>query len=489
MTTATQFAPIWNSSGTNYTAIRANVTDVASSGGSMLMDLRLNNNSLFSVGKTGAVTQGPTQLNTLVSTNRGLIVQGAAAQSANLQEWRDVSGAVLASVDRDGDITAATGAFHTVQITSTLPRQSGLLFLDNGTLNTSSNFIHDRSNPASPKLVFRASGNATPDISLNILTSASGSSSGVQTLSFEGSAGQLFSISDVLNSGTIFGVNDISGLPLLEVDATGLVSLARFGTNIVAHTPISLGGTTSSFPSIRRNGSDVRFRLADNSADSNVLARGIYFNGGNAGIKQTANNFLIFDIGGNDRGYWGGDFGVPVGNEGYTWVNGNWYGTKHGFFGPSSHVVELRGGTNSQTFRIYNAFTDSSNYERLRLEWSSNSVKIGTEAAGTGSVRTLEFWAGTMAFFFGTGNVSFLRSLQSDTNNAVDVGATNRRFRTLMLGTSIDNLGFEQFTEMTPPTTPAANSCRIYAKDNGSGKTQLVVLMPDGVETVLVTQT
>lgn len=48
---------------------------------------------------------------------------------------------------------------------------------------------------------------------------------------------------------------------------------------------------------------------------------------------------------------------------------------------------------------------------------------------------------------------------------------------------------FQQLAEMTPPATPAANNCRIYAKDNGSGKTQLVVLMPDGVETVLATET
>ena len=48
---------------------------------------------------------------------------------------------------------------------------------------------------------------------------------------------------------------------------------------------------------------------------------------------------------------------------------------------------------------------------------------------------------------------------------------------------------FQQLAEMTPPSTPAANNCRIYAKDNGSGKTQLVVLMPDGVETVLATET
>ena len=340
-----------------------------------------------------SITSGPIEASTVSSTNKGLVVRGSAAQSANLVEVQDVSQNVLASIDKDGDVVANSGSFHTVQLTSDTPRQSGVLFLDNNKLlTTSTNFIHDNSNLASPKLIFKASGNATPDISLNVLTSASGSSSGVQTLSFEGSAGQLFSVSDVLNSGTIFGVNDISGLPLLEVDATGLISLARFGTNIVTHTPISLGGTTSSFPSIRRNGSDVRFRLADNSADSNVLAKGIYFNGGNAGIKQTANNFLVFDIGGNDRGYWGGDFGVPVGSEGYTWVNGGWYGTKHGFFGPSSHIVELRGSTNPQTFRIYNAFTDASNYDRAFARWNSNVFEIGTERAGTYSTtRSLSF--------------------------------------------------------------------------------------------------
>ena len=273
MTTANQFAPVWNSSGVNYTAIRADITDIASSGGSTLLDLRVNNNSRFSINKTGSVAQGPAQISTLTSTNKGLIVQGAAAQSANLQEWQNSAGGVLASVDRDGDITASTGTFTFVQLTSSIPRQSGLLFLDTGgLLNTSPNLVYDRSNLASPKLVFKASGTVTPDISLNILTTASGSTSGVQTLSFEGSAGQLFSISDVLNSGTIFSVNDISGLPLLEIDATGLVSLARFGTGIVAHTPISLGGTTASFPSIRRSGITTQFRLADNSADSAISA-------------------------------------------------------------------------------------------------------------------------------------------------------------------------------------------------------------------------
>lgn len=56
-------------------------------------------------------------------------------------------------------------------------------------------------------------------------------------------------------------------------------------------------------------------------------------------------------------------------------------------------------------------------------------------------------------------------------------------------GGDLATVSFAQFTEISTPATPAENECRIYAKDNGSGLTQLVVLMPDGVETVLATQT
>jgi hypothetical protein len=47
------------------------------------------------------------------------------------------------------------------------------------------------------------------------------------TVSFEGTAGQLFSISDGL-SGTIFSVNDISGIPSIEVLDTGLVKINQY---------------------------------------------------------------------------------------------------------------------------------------------------------------------------------------------------------------------------------------------------------------------
>ena len=50
------------------------------------------------------------------------------------------------------------------------------------------------------------------------------------TLSFEGSAGQLFSITNNLTSGSIFSVNDVSGIPSIDVDADGTIQLAPYGT-------------------------------------------------------------------------------------------------------------------------------------------------------------------------------------------------------------------------------------------------------------------
>lgn len=54
----------------------------------------------------------------------------------------------------------------------------------------------------------------------------------VATLSYEGSAGQLFSVSNDL-SGTIFAVNDVSGIPSIEVDDDGEIRFAEFAGNVL----------------------------------------------------------------------------------------------------------------------------------------------------------------------------------------------------------------------------------------------------------------
>jgi hypothetical protein len=57
----------------------------------------------------------------------------------------------------------------------------------------------------------------------------------------------------------------------------------------------------------------------------------------------------------------------------------------------AADTLAQRRGTNAQTLRVYNTFTDASNYERGKVEWASNVLRIGTEKAGTGTARALEF--------------------------------------------------------------------------------------------------
>ena len=64
-------------------------------------------------------------------------------------------------------------------------------------------------------------------------------------------------------------------------------------------------------------------------------------------------------------------------------------------FRDGAHVLAQRTGSNPQTFRLYNTFTDASNYERGFMRWSSNVLQIGTEAAGTGATRNIEIVGNT----------------------------------------------------------------------------------------------
>ena len=78
-----------------------------------------------------------------------------------------------------------------------------------------------------PKIVFSTANTST--IVSNITVRAYPTNSGM--LSFEGSAGQLFSVTNSL-TGTIFSVNDISGIPSIEVLDTGVLRLAQFSGNV-----------------------------------------------------------------------------------------------------------------------------------------------------------------------------------------------------------------------------------------------------------------
>lgn len=66
----------------------------------------------------------------------------------------------------------------------------------------------------------------------------------------------------------------------------------------------------------------------------------------------------------------------------------NWEGNAQ-LWSDAANVIASRVGTSAQTFRVYNTFTDLSNYERHSTIWSSNVCYLKNENAGTGSARLM----------------------------------------------------------------------------------------------------
>jgi hypothetical protein len=96
-------------------------------------------------------------------------------------------------------------------------------------------------------------------------------------------------------------------------------------------------------------------------------------------LRATASSINpSFVVGGSGTGFIG-------------WANTNIQTPDITLLRDAADTLAQRRSTNAQTFRLYNTFTDASNYERGKMEWASNVLRIGTEKAGTGTARALEF--------------------------------------------------------------------------------------------------
>jgi len=72
------------------------------------------------------------------------------------------------------------------------------------------------------------------------------------------------------------------------------------------------------------------------------------------------------------------------------WTSGSTTATIQTWFAQdAAGIIAQQNATNAQTFRVYNTFTDASNYERGVIDWTTtaNRLTIGTQAAGTGTLR------------------------------------------------------------------------------------------------------
>ena len=152
-------------------------------------------------------------------------------------------------------------------------------------------------------------------------------------------------------------------------------------------------------------------------------------NGSNAnnGLKIGQNTAGFLDISGSDLGV---GFQFPGGMARLT-VD-------------ASHTFAQRNGTNAQTFRLYNTYTDASNYERTSITRDSSGLVIDAQKDGTGVDPTnlLDLQVGGTSYFLVRDREIYmpggaLINLDRDSSNGIMLGSYGGRHIRLGSDTSI----------------------------------------------------
>ena len=194
----------------------------------------------------------------------------------------------------------------------------------------------------------------------------------------------------------------------------------------------------------------------------------------------------------------------------------------------AANTLAQRNGVNAQAFNLYNTYTDASNYERGFMRFVSNVLEIGTQAAGTGTNRLIRFLsaAPSAAWEFKSTatatptlvlagsdrsvtlypQVNMLVAANGGFWSALDYAAgaanqfalrqSNANASTYFFGLIGSAAGVMQLNngsgrgagygatvemwETTAPAAPATDGVRIYAEDDGAGKTRLMARFATG---------
>ena len=386
-----------------------------------------------------------TVIYTGLATEKGLVIQGAASQTANLQEWQNSAGTALASVDAAGKVIS--NALAAVPVVSgagnslTIAAGSGVTSGAGGSLILQAG-IQATSGGDGKVIVKQVAGqtgnlqewqNSAGTALASVSAAGNFSLTGTGTISIPfGGAG----IVDASNNGG--GANYGFGGPRLGAGAfvawngggpssgsfdlfiardAANVLAQRNGTNAQTFRVYNTFTDASNYERLGLTWASNTCTISSENAGTGTK-RDVKLEGFNVTINSTGigtvnltkNGTLLAFL--NDGSYAietvsgrgiasSADFrlGDLSNKRGLIWQSGT------SLIDDSSNVIGTRNGTNAQTFRVYNTFTDASNYERLGLTWASNICTIGLAQNGTGAVRTLAIVGATATSGAG-GNVT-----------------------------------------------------------------------------------
>lgn len=117
----------------------------------------------------------------------------------------------------------------------------------------------------------------------------------------------------------------------------------------------------------------------------------------------------------------------------------------------AANTLALRNGANAQTFNVYNTFTDASNYEDGVFRWASNILRIGTDALGTGTARSISILVG----------------------GATVATITNGSGGTLALGNGVQSTGIITLGNSTAGLSINGATSVVRSITSGSARTQM----------------
>ncbi len=313
-----------------------------------------------------------------------------------------------------------------------------------------------------------------------------------------------------------------TGTQLLALVGTAYVPLA--GGTMTGPLTIASGTLTASAPALNITQTLNNAGVAFSSMVINATVTAA--SGASKLLQLQLGGSSKFDFYHNGLALPGSDSDITFSQAGSLRWSSNTAGSQSAdlyLYRDAAATLAQRNGATAQTLRIYGTADGSpgSNYQRMVLSANGTTgVTIAAEglgtpganqnitlkAGGTGSI-TFNLNGSDSAYFDYIGNL-VLKSLYSTSlylpstalsgwtsgslgasidialmRNAAGVvevtNGTANTYRDLKLRNLIQT-EYSQLTEMTAPAAPATNSVRIYAEDNGAGKTRLMALFATG---------
>lgn len=254
----------WNAGGVTFTGLKFNVTDTASSGASKLLDLQNGGGSQFSVDKSGNIVVAGQLRASNSNANLALTI---ANGNANL--YGEAANTLAL---RNGTNAQTFNVYNTYTDASNYERGqvswgSNAFTIGTFAAGTGSARVLQLATGGAPRWIIDTSGNFTASADNTYDIGASGANRPRNV--YVGTDAYIYGNARVAAGNSNLGLI-IANNSQIKSGSDGNFTL--YNNAATAFSLLQFGGTTSSFPAIKRSSATLAFRLADDSADAAISA-------------------------------------------------------------------------------------------------------------------------------------------------------------------------------------------------------------------------